>query len=114
MAKHGTGWSATKALYFEGRNWPAARVVGRRELYGTPTSAAARDLQPVSIALIETTGRGRPWIAKEAKGFWRSFGEISQDDDHALTDFVARHGDPDSLLAPGLTIHTGNWYMPMT
>ena len=113
MAKDHATW-ATKALFFEGRSWPSARVVGRRELYGQPSSGAASDLEPISIALIETSGLGRSWKATEALGFWRSFSETDLNSDAAIEDFVRRHGDPDSLLSPKVAVHTGDWEQPLS
>jgi hypothetical protein len=109
MARHGEAWSGTNTLAFEGRSWPAARVVERRNFFDLHATPVAEDLKPVSAAFISTSGRGRPWSTVEAVGFWRSFAEIQLEDDAAIEDFVQRHGDLNGQLSPKKTVHTGSW-----
>src|SRR5262245_58302675 len=108
MARPDATWS-TRTLCFEGRYWPSARVIERRNLYDLQTTPIADEMEPVPVALIRTSGRGRVWATLEAAGFWRSFAELNLENNAAIEDFVRRHGDLDGELTPKVTIHTGNW-----
>ncbi|MER8984215.1 hypothetical protein [Mesorhizobium sp. M0843] len=75
-------------LVFHGHRWPAARAVS---------------------GVIMTTGDGRQWSAREARGFWRSFPEVDVNDDAAKAGWVQRYGDPLGELAPSRPIGTTLW-----
>jgi hypothetical protein len=63
----------------------------------------------ITVATIETTGKGQPWSTKRAQGFWRTFAEMDLENDEAMTGFVARYGDPDCALSPKTPVHTYYW-----
>ncbi|HEV2900812.1 MAG TPA: hypothetical protein VGX71_23815 [Pseudaminobacter sp.] len=94
-------------MVFRGTAWPAAKVYERVDAFASVEGVY--DLNPVTVARIETTGKGRPWSTTSAKGCWRQFTELNHGSDEAVVDFVRRYGDPDSVLSPARKIHTNHW-----
>ena len=96
-------------LKFTGRRWPAARVVARVDAFDVSQSDLAKDLKPVAVAQIATTGDGREWTTRTAMGFWKNFAELDMESDTAIAFFCRQHGDPHGALTPTTPIHTYRW-----
>ena len=98
------------AVIFEGRRWPAVRVI--RSPWRDPDSRIA----------FTVSGKGQQWIAERPAAFWRSFSAL--DLPSAVRDpaaqarvvwFLSRHGDPDGQLdrrvaaGEGIVSSTYSW-----
>jgi hypothetical protein len=76
------------AVIFEGRRWPAARVVLFKGLGSYSDNRT----------LFTATGKGQRWSADRPLAFWRNFSEYNPPNEKLLLWFLNRHGDPTGQL----------------
>jgi hypothetical protein len=86
-------------LFFGGTRWPAARLE-------VPPHPDDRSFLPrVGIGI---SGKGRPWSAHDARGFWRTLPEVNTAEEAVR--WVARYGDVyGELSTDNRLVFTDTW-----